>query len=359
LDALQVMSGSVLYPRLSDTVKVHLTVKLKGGAIAEGYTNFAAADSKAAVAAKSGPQEQKELAAEAERTQQELNKAEERNQQLEKALKVVREEQPGANLAVPSNRAGPGRGGAPAATAQAAVQTARPGPANSNAGAAGSRPQPAPVVKPPERISSPLSGAGRLAGPEPERPAPSASPAAPAAAPAQVLRPQVPAQTVAQGAAQQVGHSAREGLAADDALKVAQAHESPAPPPAPAPVQRALPQPQPLLAGRWDYSKSFQSGSPFPPESATLAIAQSNDQVTGTFAGRYRVPKGRKVKADVQLRFAGPARPGPQKFTFNAADGNTGEIEILPVAGKPNEIEVVWHSARDGLTFDDVLFRAK
>ena len=38
---------------------------------------------------------------------------------------------------------------------------------------------------------------------------------------------------------------------------------------------------------------------------------------------------------------------------------HTGEIEILTVAGKPNEVEVVWHSARDGLTFDDVLFRAQ
>jgi hypothetical protein len=132
-----------------------------------------------------------------------------------------------------------------------------------------------------------------------------------------------------------------------------------------APQQVLLPsalktaQPPSTLAGRWTYSGAFQSGSPFPPESATLAIVETNGQVAGTFTGRYRVPKGRKFRADVQLRFAGPVQPGSQRLTFTAADDTTGEIEILRVAGKPNEVEVVWHSTRDGLTFDDVLFRAQ
>jgi hypothetical protein len=358
LDAPQVMTGSVLYPRRSDNVEVHMTVKLTAGTMTEGYITFAA-DPKGAVAAKNDQQAQKELITEAERTQEDLNRAQERKQQLEKALKMALEAQPGANLAVPSNRQGPGRGGSPAATAETNAQTARLSPAYGNAGPAGSRPQPTRVATPPERISSPLPGAGRSAGPEPERPAPSAGLAAPAAAPTQVPRSQVPAPITAQEAAQPVWPSARERLTSDDVLKVAQPHERSAPNPKPPPVPRPLPQAPPSLTGNWDYSAAFPSASPFPPKSATLTLVQGNDQVTGTFMGQYRVPKGRKFKADVQLRFAGPARPGPQKFTFNAADGNTGEIEILPVAGKPNEIEVVWHSARDGLTFDDVLFRAK
>jgi hypothetical protein len=353
LDAPQVMSGSVLYPRHSDSVDIHMTVKLTGGTTTEGYLTFAAAGTQDAVAESNGAQDQKELATEAERAQQELSQAEARNQQLEKALKAVQEAQPGAGAA-PSNRDRPGRGGVPAAGA--AAQVARPVSAGGS-GAAANRQQAAPVVTPPERNLSPPAAAGRPAGSEPEKPALSSGsstvPVTAAPASAQVPRPQAPAQPATNGVAQP---PTRDGLAANEVLKVPQPHEASAPPPAP--VQRASP-PAPSVAGRWAYSEAFPSGSPFPPKSATLSITQGNDQVTGTFTGLYRVPKGRKFKADVQLRFAGPARSGSQKFTFTASDGSTGEIEILTVAGKPNEVEVVWHSARDGLTFDDVLFRAQ
>lgn len=221
LDARQVMSGGVLYPRRFGTVEVHMTVKLAGGATPEGYTSFAAANPQVAVAAENDLPRQTELATAAERAHEELDRAEERKQQSEKTLKTAREVQPGANLALPSPRPGPARGGAPAATAVATAQMARPSSANANASAAGNPPQPAPRVKSPERISSPLPDARRSAGPQQQRPAPSNAPATPAAAPVQVPPPQVPAQIVTQGAAQQAWHSARERLSFNDVLKAA------------------------------------------------------------------------------------------------------------------------------------------
>ena len=355
LDRAQVMSGSVLYPRRSNSVDVHMTVKAATGATTEGYITFAAAEPKTDEAASSDQQDEKKLATEAERAQQELSQMQERNQQLEKALKMA-QAQPGPTSSAPPNRTAPARAGTPLIPGPATAQIARPAAAKGIGAAPGNSPQPTvPSAKPPEKTPATQPGAGRPAAPEPAR----AGPVTSAAAPPQVPKPQVPALPASQGPAPQSWQSAREGLTFDDVLKVAkpQAGAPPTPPP-PAPVQRAAPQP-PLLAGRWAHTTSFPSGSPFPPESVSLAIAQGNGQVSGTLSGRYRVPKGRKFKPDVQLRFAGPAHTGSQKFTFTGTDGSTGEIEILPVAGKPNEIEVVWHAAREGLTFDEVLFRAQ
>ena len=350
LDTPQVMSGSVLYPRHSNSVDIHMAVKLIGGAVTEGYLTFAAAaEPTAALPAGGDSQEQKDLATEAERAQEELNKAQARNQQLEKALKVVQDAQPGA-IATPPNRVTPGRGG-PAPAVPQAPPAARPVPTTVNAVAVGKPPQPSASGKAPGIVSNPPAGVVRSPAPDPDRLAPSTGPAA-AAAP-QVPRTQGPAPVAAQTAALQATRTATP----EDVLKLAQPREKSAPAPLPPAVQHPLPPAPPSLAGSWSYSEAVPSGSPFPPKAATLTIVQGNDQLTGTFTGQYRVPKGRRFKPDVQLRFAGPVHAGAQKFNYTASDGSTGEIEILPVAGKLNEVEVVWHSARDGLTFDDVLFR--
>jgi hypothetical protein len=326
LAAPQVMSGNVWYQPHSDSVDVHLGVKLTDGTVVEGYTNFAAAEAKVIVGDKNDPQSQGVPDAEAARANEELKKVEERNEQLERALKTLQEAQPAAKLPVPQPTS-PGRSGAPPATAEATPQVARLGSANGNPNAAGSPLQSMPVVTPPESVLNAPPGVGRSAQTEPKEPQSSARSVTPAPPP----RPQTP---MSQAPARVTQATAQQGM-----------------PPSPAKA------PPPILAGYWAYSGA--SGSPFPPESATLAIVQGTDQLTGTFTGRYRVPKGRKFKSDVQLRFTGPLRPGSQKFAFTAADGNTGEIEILPVAGKPDEIEFVWHSARDGLTFDEVLLRGR
>jgi hypothetical protein len=151
--------------------------------------------------------------------------------------------------------------------------------------------------------------------------------------------------------------------------------ERPAPPP-PAPVNRsttaaapppvskpAAPAPQPVrtepsLSGRWVYSPASKSGSAYPPESVTLMLAEAYNQVNGTFAGRYKVPKNGKLNPKVNFSFEGPLRPGSSKFSFTAPDGMKGEIELIRLPGKQNAIEVVWYSERDKLTFDDIFFRA-
>ena len=86
-------------------------------------------------------------------------------------------------------------------------------------------------------------------------------------------------------------------------------------------------------------------------------LAEAYNQVSGTFAGRYKIPKSNKVNPRVNFSFEGPLHPGSSKFTFTAADGSRGQIELIRVPGKQNAIEVVWYSERDKLTFDDIFFR--
>jgi proteasome lid subunit RPN8/RPN11 len=120
----------------------------------------------------------------------------------------------------------------------------------------------------------------------------------------------------------------------------------------------AAPQPaQPSLSGRWVYSPASKSGSPYPPESATLGLAEAQGHVRGIFAGRYKVPKNKKMKSRVEFNFGGPLSAGLSRFTFTAADGTKGEIQLIRLPGKQDAIEVVWYSEREKLTFDDVFFR--
>jgi len=86
-------------------------------------------------------------------------------------------------------------------------------------------------------------------------------------------------------------------------------------------------------------------------------LTESNGQLRGVFSGRYRVPKNAKFNGRVTFSFEGPVRAGPSKFSFTASDGMKGDIEIIRLPGRKDEIEVVWKSERDKLTFDDLYFR--
>jgi hypothetical protein len=132
---------------------------------------------------------------------------------------------------------------------------------------------------------------------------------------------------------------------------------SPSPPKAaPAPVQPPKPVAAPL-SGHWVHGADGPSGSPFPPESLLLTLNESAGQVRGSFSGSYKIPKNRKVNGRVDFQFAGPSGTGSARFPFNSADGSKGEVEIIRVPGHVDTIEVVWHSSRDQITFDDVFQR--
>jgi hypothetical protein len=111
------------------------------------------------------------------------------------------------------------------------------------------------------------------------------------------------------------------------------------------------------LSGKWIYSAGSASNSPFPPETVTLNLTEVNGQVRGIFAGRYRVPRNNKFSGRVTFSFDGPVHPGSSKFPFTASDGMKGTIEVIRLPGRQDTIEVVWHSERDKLTFDDLYFR--
>jgi proteasome lid subunit RPN8/RPN11 len=123
-----------------------------------------------------------------------------------------------------------------------------------------------------------------------------------------------------------------------------------------APVQPPKPIAAPL-SGHWVHGADGPSGSPFPPESLLLTLTESAGQLHGSFSGSYKVPKNRKVNGRVDFQFAGPASTGSARFPFQAADGSKGEVEIIRVPGHIDTIEVVWHSSRDQITFDDVFQR--
>ncbi|MGP8248029.1 MAG: hypothetical protein ACLQVN_26390 [Bryobacteraceae bacterium] len=127
---------------------------------------------------------------------------------------------------------------------------------------------------------------------------------------------------------------------------------------APAPVQP----PKPVLAplsGHWVHGADGPTGSPFPPESLLLTLNESAGRLQGSFSGSYKVPKNRKLNGRVDFDFAGPAGAGSARFPFKAADGSKGEVEIIRVPGHLDTIEVVWHSSRDRITFDDVFQRVQ
>ncbi|MGA2114026.1 MAG: hypothetical protein ABSH56_04675 [Bryobacteraceae bacterium] len=111
------------------------------------------------------------------------------------------------------------------------------------------------------------------------------------------------------------------------------------------------------LSGHWVHGADAPTGSPFPPESLLLTLNESAGQIRGSFSGSYKVPKNRKLNGKVDFQFAGPAGGSSAHLPFSSADGSTGEVEIIRVAGHIDTIEVVWHSSRDRVTFDDVFQR--
>jgi len=138
---------------------------------------------------------------------------------------------------------------------------------------------------------------------------------------------------------------------------VSPASEPPPPPKAaPTPVQPPRPSLAPL-SGHWVHGADGPTGSPFPPESLLLTLNESAGQLRGSFSGSYKVPKNRKLNGKVDFQFAGPASAGSARLPFTSADGSKGEVEIIRVAGHTDTIEVVWHSSRDQITFDDVFQR--
>ena len=133
-----------------------------------------------------------------------------------------------------------------------------------------------------------------------------------------------------------------------------------APPPAPKAAAAAVLPPKPSvtpLSGHWVHGADAPTGSPFPPESLLLTLSESAGQIRGSFSGSYKVPKNRKLNGKVDFQFAGPAGTGSARLPFTSADGSKGEVEIIRVAGHIDTLEVVWHSSRDRVTFDDVFQR--
>ena len=148
--------------------------------------------------------------------------------------------------------------------------------------------------------------------------------------------------------------------ASQPATSAAAGTAAPAAPTAPNIAPAAVQPPKPILArlsGHWVHGADAPTGSPFPPESLSLTLNESGGQLRGSFSGSYKVPKDRKGNGRIDFEFAGPAGAGSARFPFNAADGSKGEVEIIRLPGHLDTIEVVWHSSRDRITFDDVFQR--
>ncbi len=71
-------------------------------------------------------------------------------------------------------------------------------------------------------------------------------------------------------------------------------------------------------------------------------LSESDSQLAGAFAGRYRIPKNARMAPKVSFSFEGPVQPGSSKYTFTAADGSKGEVELIRSPGKQNALEVIW-----------------
>ena len=65
------------------------------------------------------------------------------------------------------------------------------------------------------------------------------------------------------------------------------------------------------------------------------------------------------MNGHVDFEFSGASTASSAHFPFHAADGATGEVEIIRIAGHVDTIEIVWHSDRDRITFDDVFQRVQ
>jgi proteasome lid subunit RPN8/RPN11 len=344
LDRVGLRAGSFQYVRRTENVEAHLTVRMWQGSPLEEFTTFYGQPPKPA----NSPEQEKQLAAEAERARVDLKKEELRRLELERSLDQMRrqmhrdEERKRVENQMPSAVAPrPADPQPPAKSAVPQMQTAN-------------------NVNPALRSLPPASGALTTA--------PSASNAAPQGKPQGVAQGLAP-QAIASPAREPDKPPATVELPAPPPVTAPPATRPPVTlqPPARPPVSPPQPESKPVtaapkpaqsaLSGRWVYSPATKSGSPFPPESVNLVMTEANNQVRGILDGRYKVPKGQKMNPRVNLNFEGPVHAGSSKFTFTAADGLKGEIELIRLPGKQDAIEVVWYSERDKLTFDDIFFR--
>ena len=321
LDPVKIRSGSFQYLRRSEMVEVHLSVRLTNGRTLEEFTSFIGQKPSRRVSTDQPEKDQQsaETAAAAEKARADLKKEQLRTMELEQALKRMQstqrleEERRRAQNQVPSN--------SPPANPSSTDSKAPPR----------SAPQTTPVAGSTTANNSTPAG-------NTQTPAPVNTPARPLPTPPATPSP------------------AQERPALSPPKPVATAERAPIPTPAPA-AKPPTASAQPSLSGSWVFSPASKTGSPFPPETVTLAMTEAYGQVRGLFVGRYRVPKSRKFSPSVRFSFEGPVQPGSSKFPFTAADGMKGEIELIRLPNKQDAIEVVWHSERDKLTFDDIFFR--
>lgn len=105
--------------------------------------------------------------------------------------------------------------------------------------------------------------------------------------------------------------------------------------PAPAPVVTRPPSITPLPLARYTGGWTFPPiGGMFhgaEPESIDVVVSVENNHVTGTFSGRFKLPRGTKGDPVVQFDFSGDLRPTRnQVFVLQSKDGAKGTIELIP-----------------------------
>ncbi|HEX5430863.1 MAG TPA: hypothetical protein VFW83_02775, partial [Bryobacteraceae bacterium] len=67
------------------------------------------------------------------------------------------------------------------------------------------------------------------------------------------------------------------------------------------------------------------------PDSIDLEVSQSNNHVTGTFYGKFKLPRESKQDPVVRFDFSGDFQPNRnQAFRIRAPDGSTGTVELIP-----------------------------
>lgn len=104
-----------------------------------------------------------------------------------------------------------------------------------------------------------------------------------------------------------------------------------APPPSASPA-RALPA-LPLLryTGGWTYPTVNGLFHGAEPEFVDLVVHEENGRATGTFYGRFKLPRGSAGDPVLRFDFSGDFRAGRnQTFTLETGDGAKGTIELIP-----------------------------
>ena len=380
LDPRFLRAGSVSYARQSDTVRIQMTVEKADGSKMEELVSFLGQAPPNSPAPESD--ETRKLADEAakvaERVRAESEKQALQKREAEKALDQKRRAQrPDAEAArLAAQKKAPPVPSVPPKPVSTTAGGQRP-PAPSSAPPAVAEKQVAAVVKPASPAARPEIPASKPA-PQVQQPAPQAPPTTPSASqprpaaskPAPVVRsepaasaPGPPVEQPAPQAPPATPPASQPSPAASKPVPVAKSE-----PAASKPVPLARSEPAAVkpaavsavsIAGEWTLTRSRPSGSPFRPESVTLAISEEGNWVRGTLLGRYRAPKSSGFRPDVGFSFGGPLRSGTMKFPWGAGDGTKGEIEIIRVPNSSDSLEIVWYGADRKFVFNDILVRAR